>query len=74
MGKKSRVGKPWTKDEEHQLVLMFDAGWPFPAICGELRRNEAGILTRLTRLGLVISTECEVYKTKHCWHRIWAQK
>lgn len=67
---RSRVDLPWSEKDELALIDLFNGGYSLPEICDVLERNEAGVVTRLERLGLVVSTEGqEVYKVQDCWHR-----
>lgn len=50
-GAKGNAGKPWTADEERQLVASFDAGVLPGEIAKQHRRSIAGIEARLEKLG-----------------------
>jgi hypothetical protein len=46
-------GKPWTKDEDEQLVTGFDAGQPVAALAQAHGRSKVAIEARLAKFGRV---------------------
>jgi hypothetical protein len=46
-------GKPWTKDEDEQLVAGFDAGQPIVALARAHGRSKVAIEARLAKFGRV---------------------
>jgi hypothetical protein len=48
---KGNAGKPWTADEERELLASFDAGVLPGEIAKQHRRSIAGIEARLEKLG-----------------------
>jgi hypothetical protein len=46
-------GKPWTKDEDEQLVTAFDAGQPVAALAQAHGRSKVAIEARLAKFGRV---------------------
>lgn len=48
-----RNGKPWTPDEDQQLVSAFKAGAPNSQIETRHQRSSGGIAARLVKLGLI---------------------
>lgn len=53
----ARYGKPWTEDEKHNLRLYYSQEMPFLTICEELGRPAAGVISKMTQLGLVTFNE-----------------
>jgi hypothetical protein len=48
-----KAGKPWTKDEEDQLIKSYDGGKSIKAIAEEHKRKEGAIRSRLLKLGKI---------------------
>ena len=48
-----RAYAPWTKEEENQMVQLFQQGISINEIADTLHRNEGGITSRLKKLGLI---------------------
>ncbi len=46
-------GKPWTKEQEKQLIDMHNNGVPIPKIAYAMQRSSSGIRSRLNKLGLI---------------------
>jgi hypothetical protein len=46
-------GKPWTKDEDEQLVAGFDAGQPIVALAKAHGRSKVAVEARLAKFGRV---------------------
>lgn len=46
-------GKPWTKDQEKQLVDLHNNGVSIPQIAYAMQRSSSGIRSRLKKLGLI---------------------
>ena len=46
-------GKPWTKEQEKQLIDMHNNGVPIPKIAYAMQRSSSGIRSRLKKLGLI---------------------
>ena len=46
-------GKPWTKEQENQLVEMHNNGVPISRIAYAMQRSGSGIRSRLKKLGLI---------------------
>jgi hypothetical protein len=46
-------GKPWSKDEDEQLVTAFDAGQPIAALAQAHGRSKVAIEARLAKFGKV---------------------
>ena len=46
-------GKPWTKEQETQLVDMHNNGVPIAKIAYAMQRSSSGIRSRLKKLGLI---------------------
>ncbi len=49
----SRIGKPWTKEEENKLIEEFNRGLKISDIAKLHNRNNGGIRARLKRLDLI---------------------
>lgn len=47
------VGKPWTQEDENQLIEDFDAGMSISDIAIKQSRTKGGITSRLSKLGKV---------------------
>lgn len=47
------AGKPWTKEEDEELRLMFDNGLDRRSICEHFKRSTGSITSRLVRLGKI---------------------
>lgn len=47
------AGKPWTKDDDEELCLMFDDRLEPKFICDHFKRTSGGIASRLVRLGKI---------------------
>jgi len=45
--------RPWTEQEERQLVRLYNEGASVEELSRQLGRNRGGILSRLTKIGLV---------------------
>ena len=45
------AGKPWTRDEDEQLLTAFDAGTPVPDLATAHARTRSGIEARLVKHG-----------------------
>lgn len=56
----SMAGKPWTEEEESELLRGFDAGQSIEQLSAEHGRSKGGIAARLVRLGR-IEERSEVY-------------
>ena len=53
----ANVGRPWTPDEERQLVTAFQSGDALSDIGERLGRTLRGIESRLERLGLITAEQ-----------------
>ena len=47
------AGRPWTCEEEAQLITEFDAGMPVDQLAQEHGRSKGGIAARLVKLGKI---------------------
>lgn len=47
------AGKPWTKEEDRQLIAMFDEGRSNKEMMSVLGRTKGSIISRLARLGKI---------------------
>lgn len=45
------AGKPWTKEEEAEIIAAFDAGTPVAQIAKDHGRTRGSVRSRLTQLG-----------------------
>lgn len=52
-----RAYEKWTKDEEQQLIALFDSGASYSEMISELGRGRGAITSRLSRLGKLIPDE-----------------
>lgn len=52
-----KAGKPWTKEEEQQVLDQFDAKVDVSQIAQELERTEGAIWARLEKLGRISKDE-----------------
>ncbi|HUE73657.1 MAG TPA: SANT/Myb-like DNA-binding domain-containing protein [Pirellulaceae bacterium] len=52
-GLSERVGKPWTTDEDEQLIAEFHAAVDFKAMAKMHGRTRGAIVSRLTELGKI---------------------
>lgn len=50
----SNAGKPWTEDEDRQLLSDFDSGRPLAELAQEHGRTRGGIQARLVRHGRLL--------------------
>lgn len=46
-----KLGVPWTKEEDYQLLTEFDSNMPIPMIAIEHQRSAGAIKSRLIRFG-----------------------
>lgn len=53
----AKAGSPWSKEEEAQLVREFENKTPIPEIAKQHGRSEAGITSRLVKLGKISASE-----------------
>ena len=53
----SKVGQPWTPQEDERLAAAFDAGTAIPELASAHQRSRAGIEARLARLGKITLPE-----------------
>ena len=49
----ANFGKPWTEDEDRQLVVEFDAGMPMHEMGRRHLRTQSSIRLRLEKLGKI---------------------
>lgn len=49
----TRLGKPWSEEEDRQLFASFVAGKPLDLIIASHERARGGVTARLKRLGLI---------------------
>jgi hypothetical protein len=53
----SKVGQPWSREEDLALASAFDAGTPIPELATAHQRSRAGIEARLAKLGKITLPE-----------------
>jgi len=53
----SKVGQPWTQQEDERLAAAFDAGTAIPELASAHQRSRAGIEARLAKLGKITLPE-----------------
>ncbi len=53
----SKVGQPWTQQEDERLAAAFDAGTAIPELATAHQRSRAGIEARLAKLGKITLPE-----------------
>lgn len=53
----SKVGQPWTQQEDERLAAAFDAGTAIPELAAAHQRSRAGIEARLAKLGKITLPE-----------------
>ncbi|MGH8617320.1 MAG: hypothetical protein ACREUW_06475 [Burkholderiales bacterium] len=53
----SKVGQPWTQQEDERLAAAFDAGTAIPELATAHQRSRAGVEARLARLGKITLPE-----------------
>ena len=49
----AKAGSPWSKEEDDLLIKQFDDKTPMPEIAKQHGRSEAGITSRLVKLGKI---------------------
>lgn len=54
------AGRPWSDEEDKELLATFDGGTPVRAIAASHGRTQGAIAARLVRLG-IIKDRAEVY-------------
>ena len=47
------AGKPWTEEEDNQLINRYDAGKSFKEMAEEHKRTDGAIKSRLLKLGKI---------------------
>lgn len=53
----AKAGMPWSKEEEEQLIREFENNAALPDIAQQHGRSEAGITSRLVKLGKISESE-----------------
>jgi hypothetical protein len=48
-----KAGKPWSQEEDAQLLQAFDGGQPVPELASRHERSAGGIRSRLVHLGRI---------------------
>ena len=52
-GQPSNAGKPWSKEEDNQLLALFDAGKTIEELAADYQRTTGGIQARLVKHGRI---------------------
>ena len=52
----ANFGKPWTEDEDHEVVSSFDTGMGISEIARKHQRTHSSIRLRLEKLGKIEAT------------------
>lgn len=47
------AGRPWSKEDDAQLLRLFQEGMSMDKICEQLQRRKRGVANRLAYLGIV---------------------
>jgi len=53
----SKIGQPWTPQEDERLAAAFDAGTAIPELAAAHQRSRTGIEARLAKLGKITLPE-----------------
>ena len=59
-----RQGKPWTADEERQLIEAFQRGVELEEMARSHQRSVAGVRARLERLGQLPASQSPIVTTQ----------
>lgn len=52
-----KAGKAWSREEELQLIKMYNSGVPNKEMCDKFKRTETGLAARLVKLGVITKRE-----------------